>query len=114
VRDDRLLIEDIRDAIEVVLRYTPGQRSDFDSNPPVQSHIIRHIQIIGEAAWRVSPAVKAANPQVPWKAIAAMRHVLVHDYFRVDWNQVWNVATTHVPLLQPQIAAILSTLPPSP
>lgn len=80
----------------------------------MQSLLIRYIQIIGEATWRLSDSLKAANPQVPWQRIAAMRHVLVHDYFRVDLNQVWNVATLHVPALRPEIVAVLAALPPDP
>lgn len=112
MRNDRLLLEDIREAIAILRRYTPPQRSAFDADPPLQSHLLRHIQIIGEAAWRVSDALKRAHAEVPWKRIAAMRHVLVHDYFRVDLDQVWTVATIHIPVLQRQIEAILGSLPP--
>jgi uncharacterized protein with HEPN domain len=112
MRDDRTLLTDIHDAIEIVRRYTPADRSALDSDLPIQSLLIRYIQIIGEASWRLSDALKSANPQVPWPRIAAMRHVLVHDYFRVDLNQVWNVATVHVPVLRPQIDSILDGLPP--
>ena len=112
MRNDRLLLEDIREAMDVILQYTPAHRSAFDNDPPLQSHLLRHIQIIGEAAWRVSDDLKRCHPQVPWKRIAAMRHVLVHDYFRVDLDQVWNVVSVHVPVLQPQIDAVLASLPP--
>lgn len=112
MRDDRTLLTDIHEAIEIVRRYIPADRSAIDTDLPIQSLLIRYIQIIGEASWRLSDALKAANPQVPWPRIAAMRHVLVHDYFRVDLNQVWNVVTVHIPVLQPQIAAILAALPP--
>ena len=112
MRDDRLLLDDIHRAIQMVRRFTPPQRSALDSDLPLQSHLVRYIQIIGEACWRLSDPLKAANPQVPWKRIAAMRHVLVHDYFRVDLDQVWSVATVHLPVLQPQIEAIIALLPP--
>lgn len=112
MRKDRVLLEDIRDAIAVIRQYTPAQRSVLDNDPPVQSHLIRHIQIIGEASRSVSDGLKQLHPEVPWQRIAAMRHVLVHDYFRVDLNQVWNVITVHIPLLGPQIEAILNSLPP--
>jgi uncharacterized protein with HEPN domain len=112
MRDDRDLLEDIRQAIGVIRRYTPADRATLDSDLPLQSHLVRHIQIIGEASWRLSAAVKAANPHVPWGRIAAMRHVLVHDYFRVDLDQVWNVVAVHIPILQPQIEAIVAALPP--
>jgi uncharacterized protein with HEPN domain len=113
MRDDRLLLEDIRRGIDMVRRYTPADRAALDADVPLQSHMVRYIQIIGEAAWRLSQKLKAANPQVPWQRIAAMRHVLVHDYFRVDLDQVWDVAANHVPVLQPQIEAILAALPPN-
>ncbi|HZK82290.1 MAG TPA: HepT-like ribonuclease domain-containing protein [Humisphaera sp.] len=113
MRGDNTLLLDIRDAIDIVRRYTPADRSTLDTDLPIQSLLIRYLQIIGEASWRLSDAFKSANPQVPWPKIASMRHVLVHDYFRVDLNQVWNVATVHVPVLKPQIDAILASLPPS-
>ena len=112
MRSDRLLLHDIRDAIDIVCRYTPAQRPVLDTDLPVQSLLIRYTQIIGEASWRLSDAFKSANPQVPWQRIAAMRHVLVHDYFRVDLDQLWNVATVHIPALKPQVEALLAALPP--
>ncbi|HZL36033.1 MAG TPA: HepT-like ribonuclease domain-containing protein [Tepidisphaeraceae bacterium] len=114
MRDDATLLLDIHNAIEIVGRYTPADRTTLDTDLPIQSLLIRYLQIIGEASWRLSDAFKLAHPQLPWARIAAMRHVLVHDYFRVDLNQVWNVATVHVPVLKPQIDAILALLPPTP
>ena len=114
MRSDRLLLEDIRDAIKIIRRYTPAQRDLLDTDLPVQSLLLRYIQLIGEASWRLSESFKTANPQVPWRRIGAMRHVLVHDYFRVDLNQVWNVVTLHIPVLEPQIDAILASPPPGP
>jgi uncharacterized protein with HEPN domain len=84
----------------------------LDNGPPLQSHPLRHIQLIGEAARRVSDALKQGHPEVLWQRMAAMRHVLVHDYFRVDLDQVWNAVTIHIPPLKPQIEAILDSLPP--
>lgn len=114
MRSDRLLLQDIRDALDIVRRYTPAQRAVLDTDLPVQSLMIRYLQMIGEAAWRLSKTVKAAHPEVPWQRVAAMRHVLVHDYFRVDLDQVWSVVTVHVPTLQPQIENILTSWPETP
>lgn len=80
MRSDRLLLEDILDAIDEVAQYVPADRAAFDASPPLQSHIYRHVMIVGEAAWRLSQPLKDANPQVPWKQIAGMRHIMVHDY----------------------------------
>ena len=108
MRPDRLLLLDMLEAIEEVIDTTPPTQAAFDANKFLRSHILRHIQIIGEAAWRLSQAIKDKSPQVPWKPIAGMRHVLVHDYFQVNWTRVYETARDHVPALKPLIEAILA------
>ena len=103
---------DILDAIDVVERYLPADREAFDRDPPVQSHVYRHVMIVGEAARSLSQSLKARHPQVPWRQIEGMRHVMVHDYFRVDWNIVYETAKAHVPAFRTQVAAMLRSLPP--
>jgi uncharacterized protein with HEPN domain len=112
MRSDRLLMQDILDAAAVIEQYLPADQATFDADPPLQSHILRHLQILGEAAWRLSKPLKDAHPEVPWKLIAGMRHILVHDYFRVDWRVVFNTARDHAPTLASQIAKILAELLP--
>ncbi|HET6246653.1 MAG TPA: HepT-like ribonuclease domain-containing protein [Tepidisphaeraceae bacterium] len=112
MRSDRLLLHDILIAIGEILDTTPATQAEFDSDKLVRSHVLRHIQIIGEACWRLSQPVKDLNTAVPWKQIAGMRHVLVHDYFQVNWTRVYQTATLHVPPLKPQIESILANLPP--
>jgi uncharacterized protein with HEPN domain len=112
MRSDRLRLLDILDAIEVIAQYLPADRAAFDRDPPIQSHIYRHVMIVGEAAWSLSPSIKDQNPHIPWKQIEGMRHIMVHDYFKVDWDIVYTTAQTHVPALKPQIEAILRSLPP--
>ena len=112
MRSDRLRLLDILDAIEVIAQYLPADRAAFDHDPPIQSHIYRHVMIVGEAAWSLSQSIKDQNRHVPWKQIEGMRHIMVHDYFKVDWDIVYTTAHTHVPALKPQIEAILRSLPP--
>jgi uncharacterized protein with HEPN domain len=112
LRSDRLYLQDMLGAIIEIERHLPGDRAQFDGNPFLQSHILRYVQIVGEAAARISHALKDQNPQVAWRQISGMRHVLVHDYFRVDWNIVFITASDDIPTLRPQIEAILSALPP--
>jgi uncharacterized protein with HEPN domain len=114
MRSDRLRLQDILDAIEVVAHYLPADRAMFDSDPPLQSHIYRHVMIGGEAAWSLSQPIKHQNPHIPWKQIAGMRHIMVHDYFKVDWDIVFDTAQRHLPALKPQIEGILASLPPIP
>lgn len=112
MRTDRLLLQDILEAIDEVIGTTPPTKAAFDADKLVRSHLLRHIQIIGEATWRLSEPLKDKSPQVPWKKIAGMRHVLVHDYFEVNWTRVYETARDHVPALRPMIAAILAALEP--
>jgi len=112
MRSDRLLLQDILDAVEVIERYLPADRGAFDSNAPLQSHIYRHIMIIGEAAYRLSQALKDRHPDIPWRRIEGMRHILVHDYFRIDWDAVYSTATHDIPALKPRIQRVLQSLPP--
>jgi uncharacterized protein with HEPN domain len=112
MRNDRLLLQDMLEAIDEVVGTTPPTHAAFDADKFLRSHLLRHIQIIGEAACRLSPALKDANTQVPWKLIVGMRHVLVHDYFEVNWARVYETARDHVPALKPSIQAILDSLPP--
>ncbi len=114
LRTDRLLLGDMLEAIGEVLSTTPSTRVEFDGDKLVRSHVLRNIQIIGEVAWRLSPAVKDAHAEVPWRAIAGMRHALVHDYFQVDWDAVWSVAQQHMSTLEAQVEAILVAIPPDP
>lgn len=114
MRPDKLLLQDISDSIAEVLDTMPATQVEFDANKLISTYILRHIQIIGEASWRLSQPLKDQHPQVPWKRIAGMRHVLVHDYFEVNWKRVYETARDHVPVLKPQIEAILASDLPDP
>jgi uncharacterized protein with HEPN domain len=112
VRPDRPLLQDILESIAEVIETTPATQAEFDADKLVRSHILRHIQIIGEAIGRVSNTIKDEHPEIPWRQIAGMRHVLVHDYFEVNWTRVYETARDHVPALKPRIEAILASFPP--
>ena len=113
-RGDRLRLLDILDSIVEVQRHLPPDRAAFDRNPMLQSHLFRHVMIVGEAAFRLSKELKTRYPQVPWAKIEGMRHVLVHDYFKVDWDIVYSTVREDVPALRPPIEDILASLPPDP
>ena len=98
--DERAYLEHIRDAIERVRGYTSAGRDAFFSSSMQQDAVVRNLEIIGEATKRIGESTRQREPNVPWKSIAGMRDVLVHDYFGVDLEIVWGVVEHRlVPLL---------------
>jgi len=65
------------------------------------------IQIVGEAARKVSPEFKQAHPEIPWQGIIGMRNRLVHDYFRIESSRVWEVIEKDLPALIPLIEPLI-------
>ncbi len=111
MRRDKTRLQDILDAIAAIQRHTPADREAFDASEPIRSHILLHVQIIGEAASKLSEKLRTDNAQVPWKSIMRMRNIIAHIYFGIDWNEVWQVAVRDVLPLNLQIKAILASLP---
>ena len=107
MRDDRRRLLDILDAVDCIERYVREGRGEFDQSELVRVWIVHHLQIIGEAARGLSAALRAGHTEVPWPDVIALRNLLVHEYFGIDLQQVWDSATIDVPLLRQQIQPIL-------
>jgi uncharacterized protein with HEPN domain len=72
----------------------------------------RQIEILGEAARRVSEEFKRAHPEIPWRRIVAQRNVLIHEYDEVLDPEIWDVASVHITALLPQLKALVPPPPP--
>jgi uncharacterized protein with HEPN domain len=114
VRRDTERLADIVEAAEKIAARVSKGREAFNADEDVQIVLVHLIQIIGEAATGVSDDLIAARPEVPWRQIIAMRNRVVHGYFEVDLNILWDVAIGDVPSLLDQVQAILSELTPAP
>jgi len=72
-----------------------------------QVWVIHHLQIIGEAVRGISPEFRTANPDIPWSDIIGMRNVLIHHYFGIDRDAVWNVVEHDLPALKSQLQSLV-------
>ena len=107
MRDDRARLEDILQAIASIARYAVRGRPAFDRDELVQSRMVYHLTLIGEAAARLSPEVRHRHPEIPWPRVIGMRNILIHGYFAIDLEEVWATVEERVPVLRTQIEMLL-------
>lgn len=107
LRDQEALI-DILEAIKLILQYAEGLEFDnLANNMEKQDAILRRISIIGEATKRLSAEFRSQHPEVPWKSMAGMRDVIIHDYDEVDLDEVWAVIRENLPQLLANIEPLI-------
>jgi len=110
MRDPRARLRDMVEAIAAIERYRDRDKDAFEKDELLQTWFLRHLQIIGEAARSVPEDVRAMAPDIPWPKIIGMRNVLVHGYFEIDKDVVWDAAHRDVPSLKPGIQRLLHVL----
>lgn len=111
MRSNRERLLDINEAIARIVRQTTGGRAEFDADELIQTWVVHHLQIIGEACRALSAEFKDRHPEVPWDKIVGMRHILVHRYFGIDRERVWGVVGTDLPILKEQVELFLKDQP---
>jgi uncharacterized protein with HEPN domain len=110
-RDPLLYLDDIYEAMEMIGDYTEGMaREEFLRNRLVQDAVIRRIEIIGEAAARLPEGIKNQYSEIPWQDIVGMRNHIVHAYFGLLLDRVWNVVQQDLPSLKLKIEDMRRTL----
>lgn len=108
VRRERLYLEDIVAAAETIEEFVQGQHLEsFQANRMIRSAVVHQLTIIREAVAHLSEDVRRLHPDVPWSDIKGLRNIVVHNYFGIDWEEVWRAATEDVPVLRTRIAQIL-------
>jgi uncharacterized protein with HEPN domain len=108
-KDALVYIDDIRDSIEAIKRYTTGlSKEDFFSTTEKQDAVYRRLEVIGEAANRLPYEFTSQYPQIPWHKIVGMRNVLIHEYDSIDLDRVWETIKKDIPELQDYINSIPS------
>jgi len=97
-REDQLLLQDIAEAGNKIFSYTKGiTYTDFIANPMMVDAVVRNFEVIGEAAKLVSEEMKFSHPEIEWKRMTQFRNVLIHDYFGIEHEIVWDVIQHYLP-----------------
>jgi len=109
-RDDTYLV-DMLESAKIAMEYVSGKSwDDFYEDIQCQDAVVRRIEIIGEAARRLSQDTRDKHPQIPWREITSMRNLVIHEYDVVDINQVWDTVQNKIPPLIEELTKI--TPPP--
>jgi uncharacterized protein with HEPN domain len=106
-RDEAFLLDILLAARKLTVFIEDYDAEKFAADEVMQHAAMRLIQIIGEACRKISGEYKNAHPQIPWTKIIGMRHRLVHEYFRVDAEIVWEVVSQDIPTLIPMIEPLV-------
>ena len=101
-------LEHILSAIECIEDYTQGISEGQLKEDKLRLHATTYnVQIIGEAVYKLTANFKQQHSKTPWTAIEKMRHILVHDYFKINFDVLWDVITKDIPLLKSQVKQYL-------
>lgn len=107
MRDNTERLLDIADAIDRINKYAARGRDVFENDELVQTWIVHHLQILGEAAARISEDFQNKHPDIPWSEIIGMRNILIHNYFGIDIDVVWLVIEKDLPELERNVKKLL-------
>lgn len=107
-RSNYIFLFDILKSIEFIEKFTKHfTMEDFLNAEMEQFAVIRNLEIIGEAARNISDDFKKSHPRIPWRSINGFRNILVHEYFDVDMEAVWNVIANELQSLKEEISQAL-------
>jgi len=107
MKDDHVYLQHIRDSIGRIESYIRGGKEAFLRESIVQDAVIRNLEVIGEAVKNLSAEMRSQHPEIPWARIAGMRDVLIHGYFGVRLETVWNAVERRLPEFKAHIKRLL-------
>lgn len=110
-RTPELLVEDIIDSISKINKYVAGiDYQKFVNDDRTVDAVIRNFEIIGEASWRLPPEFKSKHSNIDWEKLRGFRNRIVHDYFGIDYEIVWNIISNTLPEFEDSIKIILEEI----
>jgi len=110
---DPVRLRHMRDAAAQAIAFVQGRsRGDLDTDLMLSLALVRLIEILGEAAKHLSPELKDAHPEIPWRPITGTRDRLIHGYFNVDHDILWTILQDQLPPLVKTLDSILTEVAP--
>lgn len=107
-RSEEVYLKDIRKSIRQIVKYTKNFSFDrFASDEKTIDAVLRNLEIIGEAVKKLPESLKQQYSQIEWKKIASLRDILIHEYFGIDIEIIWDILSNKLPSLQKTINSIL-------
>lgn len=107
-RDYKVYLEDILIAIDKIAEFTAGlSRRQFAEDAKTFDAVARNLEIIGEAAKNVPDEIRAESPQLEWRKVGGLRDILIHHYFGVDPDIIWDIVQNKLPQLRREAAGLL-------
>lgn len=103
-------LKDIFDAILQIEKYAAKGERKYFQNELIQKWMVYHLQIIGEAANKTSEETKRRTAKIPWDQIVGLRNIIVHEYFGIDLEEIWNTIQFDIPKLKVEIDKIIQSL----
>lgn len=108
MKEDNVYLQNIFECILKIETYTKSGKEGFMSSDLIQDEVIRNLEIIGEATKRVTQEIKEQHQEIPWRQMAGLRDVLIHDYMGISLKAVWNVIQNELPKLKINIIELLN------
>ncbi len=106
MKDPGLYIAHARESIQRLETYSSEGRETFLQDPKTQDAILRNLQVLAEALRNLSSTHASSHPEISWKNIAAFRNLIVHEYWGVDPELVWEIVKRDVPILKEQLKGL--------
>lgn len=110
MRDDRSFLVDILERIKLSQEFVADGRETFIESRIIQEAVIRNLEIIGEATRQISETLRDKHPEIEWRQIGAFRNFVIHSYWNVKLERVWQIIENELPTLQTQTNFIIQEL----
>ena len=103
-------LEHMIDACNKIIQFTAVDYSVYENSEEKQAAVARYFEILGEAANKISDDLKKQHPNIPWRVATCLRNILIHDYVKVDYSELWKTAKEDIPSMLPELQSIFSSL----